>query len=60
MFILCDSVSNNNISDNCCAECDKNHKGKGSYRSKSDRIEVNLTNRHLRKKTLFKLQDVGL
>ena len=54
------SVSNDNISDNCCAECDKNYEWKGSYRSKSDRIEENLTNRHLRKKILFKLQDGGL
>ena len=54
------SVSNENISENCCAECDKNYEWKGSYRSKSDRIEENLTYRHLRKKTLFKLQDVGL
>ena len=54
------SVSNNNISDNCCAECDENYEWKGSYRSKSDRIEENLTYRYLRKKTLFKLQDGGL
>ena len=54
------SVSNENISENCCAECDKNYEWKGSYRSKSDRIEENLTNRHMRKKILFKLQDGGL
>ena len=54
------SVSNDDISDNYCAECDKNYEWKGSCRSKSDRIEENLSNRHLRKKTLFKLQDGGL
>ena len=54
------SVSNDDISDNCCAECDNNYEWKGSYRSKSDRIEENLTNWHHRKKTLFKLQDGGL
>ena len=54
------SVSNDNISDDRYAESDKNYEWKGSYRSKSNWIEENFTNRHLRKKTLFKLQDGGL